>query len=130
VIKKFSEHLLEVELFPQEYPPRYTIKHIIYGEIKEIREDTIKCAKSKQLYAREEILWNKLESEIYVWHKSLKNYKITTVTLKHRSYYPNYVANSRTFGGKWITFVKVEREKQNIESVNINVNKTLILFEI
>lgn len=31
-------HDLEVELFPREHPPRYTIKHIINGNVKEIRE--------------------------------------------------------------------------------------------
>lgn len=124
-----SGHLMEAELFPNTNPPKFTIKHIINGDLKETREGEIKYYKSKTMNEQERRLWAEAEPELKSWHKSLPDSGKTFVTVKHRTRYSTYSIRNQKYGGTYVNAIYVPPEK-NAESGLPVVQNTIILLEL
>lgn len=124
-------HIMEIELFPSDNPPKYTIKHIINGAIQETREGEIKYYKSKSVGEQERRLWDQALPEMKTWHSSLPDSRKTTLTVKHKTRYANFTYSLRNqqYGGSYVNMIYVPPEKKN-DINNPVVQNTIILLEL
>lgn len=74
-------HMLEVELFAEETPPRWSIKHFMSGVLKDIKEGTVKTT-AKIIKNIEVRLSQEVKSKLDDWYNVLPNKSQTVVRLK------------------------------------------------
>lgn len=123
-----SGHVMEVELFPTDNPPKYIIQHIINDVIKETRSGEIKYHKSRSAYIVEDKLWEATKIELDSWHSSLPDSDKTTVTVKNKNRY-SYFSRSQSYGGSLINVIYVPAPKKKDPGKAVKSN-TIILLEL
>jgi hypothetical protein len=134
-----ENYVLEIELFPEEIPPRFTIQNIINNEVKEIRSGTIKHFKSKSVNSHEYRLIDEAIVQLDNWHKTLPDSDKTIVKIKYRNpYYSSwqqttygaYIQN--VYGGKNIYWKHnpLKPKETFLDKIKFERTQTITLFEM
>lgn len=129
-----SFRLLEVELFPEEIPPRLTIVYSVDGEVQETRVDTNKHYKSKSVNYHEGQLMEKAVIQADYWYKTLANPDVRIIIKYRDPVYSKYWKTQRfqQYGGGKIDFIHnpLRPKETFLDRIKMEKSQTITLFEI